>query len=165
MDKRYVFGYAITGAACLALGAAVGVASSTEASPKPSPTVTQTVTAPTATPTVSTQPVSVPTSKGEWTPQEWARAFKVFTAKQGTAQQKAAVGHVVKIKGIDGNEDDWEVNDDIKIFMDLKGEDYAYTSQAELILDALTDWQESRDGDVLVEVYNANGSNQGSDYM
>ncbi|MFD7750673.1 hypothetical protein [Streptomyces sp. NPDC059757] len=165
MNKRHVIGYAITGAASLAVGAAIGTASSTEASPKPSPAVTRTVSAPAPTPTPSEQPANAPASKGEWTPQEWASAFKAFTSKQGTAQQKAAVGHVTKVKGFDGNDEDWDADDDVKIFTDFKGEDYDYTSQAELILDALTDWQESRDGDLNVEVLNANGSTQGSDFM
>ncbi|GHB76050.1 hypothetical protein GCM10010377_78080 [Streptomyces viridiviolaceus] len=167
MDKRHVVGYAVTGVAGLALGAVLGAASGTQASPKPSPAVTHTVTAPspTPTPTPSERPVGAPASRGEWTPQEWADAFKAFTAKRGTAQQRAAVGHVVKVKGLDGNDTDWEAADDVKIFTDFEGEDYDYTAQAELILDALTDWQESREGDLRVEVLNANGSTQGSDFM
>ncbi|MEU1696676.1 hypothetical protein ABZ590_36280, partial [Streptomyces hirsutus] len=133
MDKRHVAGYVITGVASLAVGAVIGTASSTEASPKPSPTVTKTVAAPAPTPTPSEETASAPVSKGEWTPQEWASEFKAFTAKEGTAQQKAAVEHVVKIKGFDGNGEEWHANDDVKIFTDFGGSEYDHTSKAELL--------------------------------
>lgn len=119
MDKRHVAGYVLTGVVSLVVGAVTGTPGSTDASPKPSPTVTRTVAAPAPTPTSSEQPASAPASKGEWTPQEWSRAFKAFTSKQGTAQQKAAVGHVTKIKGFDGNDEDWDADDDVKIFTDF----------------------------------------------
>ncbi|WP_166029234.1 hypothetical protein [Streptomyces chilikensis] len=160
MDTRHIFGYVGTGVASLALGIAIGVASvDGDAAPQTSPQAAATVAPPTREATVKAERVeSEP--KGDWTAQEWAREFKAYTKKHGTEHQKAAVAHVVKIKNIDGNDDNWWA-EDVKIFTDFGGSDYDYESEAELILDALTDWQESVDGDVSVEVYNAAGDGQG----
>ncbi|MCX5314741.1 hypothetical protein [Streptomyces sp. NBC_00154] len=157
MNKNHVAGYILTGVASLAVGAVVGTATSTEALPKPGPTVTKTI----AAPTPSASESSAPAPKGDWSPQEWARQFKAFTVKHGTAQQKAVVNHVTKLKGFDGNADDWEAWE-VKVYTDYQGEEYDHDSEAELIVDALTDWQESEKGDVSIYVYNANGDDEGS---
>ncbi|MEU6365364.1 hypothetical protein ABZ876_06365 [Streptomyces sp. NPDC046931] len=167
MGKRQVAAYVITGVASLAVGAAIGTASTTEAAPTPSPTVTKTVAASASSagevsaPVPSASESSAPTPKGDWSPQEWARQFKAVTVKHGTAQQKAAVNHVTKLKGFDGNADDWEAWE-VKIYTDYQGEEYDHDSDAELIIDALTDWQSSEKGDVGISVYNADGHEENS---
>ncbi|WP_328951637.1 hypothetical protein OG778_32390 [Streptomyces sp. NBC_00184] len=163
MNKRHIVGYVLTCITSVAVGAVIGTSTSAEsatatktvAAPKPSTTVTKTVAAP--TPSES----STPAPKGDWSPTEWARQFQAYTAKDGTAQQKSAVSHVFKMKGLDGNADDWNAWE-VKIYTDYRGEEYEHSSEAELIVDALTDWQESEKRDVHVSVYNSNGADEGS---
>ncbi|MFF7977240.1 hypothetical protein [Streptomyces sp. NPDC007905] len=69
---------------------------------------------------------------------------------------------MTKLKGIDGNADGWEVQNELKIYTNYQGEAFSHDSDAELIIDALTDWQSSEQGDVSVYVYNANGADEGT---
>ncbi|MER5599605.1 hypothetical protein [Streptomyces sp. NPDC002265] len=156
LDRRQIPAYAMTGAVSFVLGVVITTLGSTHASPAPRPAVTRTVTAP-GEPTPSQRPAGTLEATGDWTPQEWASAFKAFTAKHGNAHQKSAVAHVVKIKGLDGNAEDWNAPDDVGIYTDIDEDSDNSDSQARLILDALTDWQQSRDGDLSVVVYAVGG--------
>jgi len=88
-----------------------------------------------------------------------ADQFAAYVAKSGTANEKAAAKHVVKIQGGDDNND---IADTADIHTDLKGDlmDQGVTGSAKLLSSAFADFQESRGKDSkngLVTVYNASG--------
>jgi hypothetical protein len=84
--------------------------------------------------------------------------FKAYVAKNGTATEKAAAGHVTKIQGADKKND---VLDTADIYTDYSGGMMGpHQSDGKLIASAFTDWQTSRGKDSkngLVTVYDSRG--------
>ncbi|MFC4328355.1 hypothetical protein ACFPC0_11005 [Streptomyces andamanensis] len=86
-------------------------------------------------------------------------AFKAFVGKHGTANEKAAVKHVVKVQGADENND---LLDAAEIHTDYKGDmmDSSVSGAAKLLASSFADFQKDRGKDSkngLVSVYNAAG--------
>ncbi|MFF9265834.1 hypothetical protein [Streptomyces longwoodensis] len=89
-----------------------------------------------------------------------ADQLKEFTAKHGTAQEKAAVAHVTKVQGADQKND---ILDAPEIHTNYTGDlmDTDATGGAKLIASVFADFQKERGKDSkngLVTVYNASGS-------
>lgn len=107
-------------------------ASTTPASPKPSASAS--ASAASAAPTMAEQ-------------------FKANVEKNGTAQEKDAMKHVVKVQGADEQND---ILDSVEIHTDLKGDMVSGdTGTGKLIASAFADWKDSKNG--LVTVYNDSG--------
>lgn len=88
-----------------------------------------------------------------------AEEFTAYVTKKGTANEKAAVKHVVKIQGAGRNNN---ILDTADIHTDYKGDlmDPSATGSAKLLASAFADFQASRgksSNNGLVTVYNASG--------
>jgi hypothetical protein len=87
-----------------------------------------------------------------------AQAFKAYAAKNGSAAELAAVKHVTKIQGADGNND---ILDSADVYTDYTGDLMSGNAgNGKLIASAFADWQKSRgkaSDNGLVTVYNSKG--------
>ncbi|CAL9466997.1 hypothetical protein ACWDU0_11980 [Streptomyces cellulosae] len=82
-----------------------------------------------------------------------AEQFKAFVEENGTAQEKEAVAHVIKVQGADEQND---ILDTADIYTDFTGGIMGEGSgPAKLIASAFADWKQSENG--LVTVYDADG--------
>jgi hypothetical protein len=104
------------------------------------------------------QPNSAPATEGDSNPQPTPvkktalQEFQACVAKGGTATEKAAVKHVVKLSGMD----DWNgILDNPKAWTDYTGGLAAHGSDATLIASAFADCYQSDNG--LVTVYDKDG--------
>lgn len=104
------------------------------------------VKAPTAEATPSPQPNKPPVDR------TYLQKFQACVANGGTATEKAAVGHVTKLSGMD----DWNgVLDNPKAFTDFNGGMAAHGADATLIAAAFADCYKSDNG--LITVYDRDG--------
>lgn len=94
----------------------------------------------------------------EKAPQSPVKAFKAYVTKNGTASEREAVQHVIKVQGADENND---ILDQADIYTDYTGDLMSgNTSHGKLIASAFRDWQASRGKESkngLVTVYNKSG--------
>ncbi|MEU6336437.1 hypothetical protein ACPC27_05695 [Streptomyces cellulosae] len=82
-----------------------------------------------------------------------AEQFKAFVEENGTAQEKEAVAHVIKVQGADEQND---ILDTADVYTDFTGGLMGEGSgPAKLIASAFADWKQSENG--LVTVYDADG--------
>jgi hypothetical protein len=91
--------------------------------------------------------------------EDQVKEFKAYAAKHNVPSGVvAAVGHVIKIQGADGNND---ILDSADIYTDYAGDMMSNDSAgAKLIASSFADWQKSRGKDSkngLVTVYNKSG--------
>ncbi|MFG2828349.1 hypothetical protein ACGFWI_12930 [Streptomyces sp. NPDC048434] len=86
-------------------------------------------------------------------PKSPADRFKAFVAKSGSANEKAAIGHVTKVQGAEEQND---ILDSVDIYTDFTGGLLGpHQSEGKLIASAFADWKDSKNG--LVTIYDAKG--------
>ena len=79
--------------------------------------------------------------------------FKAFVAKNGSANEKAAIGHVTKVQGAEEQND---ILDSVDIYTDFTGGMVGpHQSEGKLIASVFADWKQSKNG--LVTIYDAKG--------
>ncbi|MFD5397767.1 hypothetical protein ACFWJW_26585 [Streptomyces sp. NPDC127097] len=99
------------------------------------------------------KPEKKPEEKPEPAPKSPADQFKAFVAKHGSANEKAALGHVTKVQGADELND---ILDSVEIYTDFTGGLMGpHQSEGKLIASAFADWKDSKNG--LVTVYDVKG--------
>lgn len=85
-------------------------------------------------------------------------AFKAFAAKNGTPTEAAAVKHVTKVQGADGEND---ILDAADVYTDYSGGVMGgHANDGKLIASSFADWQKSRGKDSkngLVTIYDKDG--------
>ncbi|BDH11513.1 hypothetical protein [Streptomyces hygroscopicus] len=82
-----------------------------------------------------------------------ADQFKAFVAKSGSANEKAAIGHVTKVQGAEEQND---ILDSVDIYTDFTGGMVGpHQSEGKLIASVFADWKQSKNG--LVTIYDAKG--------
>jgi hypothetical protein len=82
-----------------------------------------------------------------------ADQFKAFVAKNGTANEKSAVGHVIKVQGADEQNN---VLDAADVYTDFTGGIIGpHANDAKLLASAFADWKDSDNG--LVTIYDKAG--------
>ncbi|WP_406266249.1 hypothetical protein OHT93_09220 [Streptomyces sp. NBC_00191] len=114
---------------------------------KSTPAATPQKTAP-VTPTEKKQPAKAPAK--ELSP---ADQFKAFVAKNGSAEEKAAVKHVTKVQGADDQND---IADTADVYTDFSGGLVGpHQGEGKLIASAFADWRTSKNG--LVTIYDKDG--------
>lgn len=95
-----------------------------------------------ATPTADSKPAESQVEK-----------FKAFVAENGTAGEREAMKHVIKVQGADDMND---ILDSASVYTDLKGGLVGPDSgTGKLIASAFADWRSSKNG--LVTVYGEDG--------
>jgi FKBP-type peptidyl-prolyl cis-trans isomerase len=117
---------------------------------------------PAASAPASSAPASskAPAKKDTSSSKSVAEQLKEFTAKNGTAEEKAAVAHVTKVQGADEKND---ILDAPQVHTDYTGDlmDSDATGGATLIASVFADFQKERGKDSkngLVTILNAKGS-------
>ncbi|MFE3887073.1 hypothetical protein ACFXPQ_29920 [Streptomyces lydicus] len=91
--------------------------------------------------------------KPEAAPASPADRFKAFVVKHGSANEKAAIGHVTKVQGAEEQND---ILDSVDVYTDFTGGLLGpHQSEGKLIASAFADWKTSRNG--LVTIYDAKG--------
>lgn len=134
-----------SGVAVLVIGSAVASAGGGDTDAKPNPAPNAAPTAPAKT-EGDANPQPDPVKK---TP---LQEFQACVAKGGTATEKAAVKHVVKLSGMD----DWNgILDNPKAFTDWTGGFAEHSGDATLIASAFADCYKSDNG--LLTVYTSDG--------
>ncbi|MFC9229447.1 hypothetical protein ACFTZI_10850 [Streptomyces decoyicus] len=99
------------------------------------------------------KPKEKPKEKPEAAPTSPADQFKAFVAKNGSANEKAAIGHVTKVQGADEQND---ILDSVDIYTDFTGGMLGpHQSEGKLIASVFADWKHSKNG--LVTIYDAKG--------
>lgn len=94
-----------------------------------------------------------PKEKPEVADKSPADQFKAFVAKNGSANEKAAIGHVTKVQGADEQND---ILDSVDIYTDFTGGMLGpHQSEGKLIASVFADWKQSKNG--LVTIYDAKG--------
>ncbi|MGX1758145.1 hypothetical protein ACWIG5_14730 [Streptomyces lydicus] len=94
-----------------------------------------------------------PKEKPEAAPESPADRFKAFVVKHGSANEKAAIGHVTKVQGAEEQND---ILDSVDIYTDFTGGLLGpHQSEGKLIASAFADWKTSKNG--LVTIYDAKG--------
>ncbi|MFD3419992.1 hypothetical protein [Streptomyces decoyicus] len=99
------------------------------------------------------EPREKPKEKPEAAHKSPADQFKAFVAKNGSANEKAAIGHVTKVQGADEQND---ILDSVDIHTDFTGGMLGpHQSEGKLIASVFADWKHSKNG--LVTIYDAKG--------
>ncbi|MEU8913083.1 hypothetical protein [Streptomyces nigrescens] len=94
-----------------------------------------------------------PKGKPKAAPRSPADQFKAFVAKNGRANEKAAIGHVTKVQGAEEQND---ILDSVDIYTDFTGGLMGpHQSEGKLIASAFADWKDSKNG--LVTIYDVKG--------
>ncbi|MGW7491558.1 hypothetical protein [Streptomyces sp. NPDC054786] len=94
-----------------------------------------------------------PKVKPKAAPKSPADRFKAFVAKSGSANEKAAIGHITKVQGAEEQND---ILDSVDIYTDFTGGLLGpHQSEGKLIASAFADWKDSKNG--LVTIYDAKG--------
>jgi uncharacterized iron-regulated membrane protein len=82
-----------------------------------------------------------------------ADEFKAFINANGTAAEKAAAKHIVKVQGADSEND---ILDSASVYTDYKGGLMGpHSGDGKLLASAFADWRDSKNG--LVTIYDADG--------
>ncbi|WP_414507164.1 hypothetical protein [Streptomyces sp. NEAU-L66] len=99
------------------------------------------------------KPEEKPEEKPKAAPRSPADRFKAFVTKNGSANEKAAIGHVTKVQGAEEQND---ILDSVDIYTDFTGGLMGpHQSEGKLIASAFADWKDSKNG--LVTVYDVKG--------
>ncbi|UYB43622.1 hypothetical protein SLV14_006621 [Streptomyces sp. Je 1-4] len=99
------------------------------------------------------KPQEKPKEKPKAAPRSPADQFKAFVAKNGSANEKAAIGHVTKVQGAEEQND---ILDSVDIYTDFTGGLMGpHQSEGKLIASAFADWKDSKNG--LVTIYDVKG--------
>ncbi|MGW3014244.1 hypothetical protein ACWC9R_36255 [Streptomyces sp. NPDC001219] len=99
------------------------------------------------------KPKAEPKKKPKAAPQSSADRFKAFVGQHGSANEKAAIGHVTKVQGAEEQND---ILDSVDVYTDFTGGMFGpHQSEGKLIASAFADWKDSENG--LVTVYDAKG--------
>ncbi|MEJ8646817.1 hypothetical protein WKI65_01715 [Streptomyces sp. MS1.AVA.3] len=99
------------------------------------------------------EPKEKPKEKPKAAHKSPADQFKAFVAQNGSANEKAAIGHVTKVQGADEQND---ILDSVDIYTDFTGGMLGpHQSEGKLIASVFADWKQSKNG--LVTIYDAKG--------
>ncbi|MGY5134705.1 hypothetical protein ACWGJW_20235 [Streptomyces nigrescens] len=99
------------------------------------------------------KPEEKPEENPKAAPRSPADRFKAFVTKNGSANEKAAIGHVTKVQGAEEQND---ILDSVDIYTDFTGGLMGpHQSEGKLIASAFADWKDSKNG--LVTVYDVQG--------